>query len=170
MTPAPAPEDPRLQAGVQLLTDLRAEIARADTKAAVLVGALGIAAGGMSTLLTDHPWTPGALGPSATLLRWSGAIMLVAALLCLLLAVMPRYGKSWSPGQPLTYFGDVHHAVRTAQLTTALADTGHDPAHGLLLSLAETSRIATRKHFWIRAGVAVFACAAVLLTGSLLFA
>lgn len=129
MTP-PASEDPRLQAGAQLLADLRAEIARADTKATVLVGALGIAAGGMSTLLTNRRWAPGALGPMASLLRWSAAVMLV----------------------------------------TALTNTGHDPAHCLLFSPAETSRIATRKHFWIRAGVTAFAGAAVLLTGPLLLA
>lgn len=166
----PASEDPRLQAGTQLLADLRSEIARADTKATVLVGALGIAARGMSTLLANRRWAPDAPGPMASLLRWAGAVLLVAALLCLLLAVVPRYRRSWTPGQPLTYFGDIHHAVRTAQLATALTDTGHDPAHGLLLSLAETSRIATRKHFWIRAGVTAFAGAALLLTGSLLLA
>ncbi|MHB9759420.1 Pycsar system effector family protein [Streptomyces sp. BYX5S] len=168
---APPPDDSRLKAGTRLLADLRAEITRADTKATVLVGAHGIVAGALGTLLNHRRWTPGALSPPAALLWWSGTVSLVVALLCLLMAVMPRYRrKGWAPGRPLTYFGDIHDAARTGHLANALADTGQNPARGLLLSLTETSRIAARKHFWIRAGVTAFGCAAVLIAGSLLIA
>ncbi|MEV0639296.1 Pycsar system effector family protein [Streptomyces sp. NPDC050619] len=164
-----APDDPRIQVGVQLLADLRTEIARADAKATVLVGVLGITAGGLGTLLSDRRWSPVGLSTPAAVLWWVGSATLVAALLALLLAVIPRYRTSgWAPGQPLTYFGDIHRAARVGHLTTALAETGSDPVHGLFVALAETSRIAARKHFWIRTGVVAFGCAAVLLPGSLL--
>ncbi|KUM74081.1 Pycsar system effector family protein [Streptomyces curacoi] len=172
MTPSTtATEDPRLRAGTQLLADLRGEIARADAKATVLTGVLGITASGLGTLLTGHGWNPGALPPPAAVLWWVGVIALVVALLALLLAVMPRYrGSDWAPGQPVTYFAEIHSAARAGRLTAALAETGRDPAPGLFLALAETSRIAARKHFWIRTGLLAFGCASVLLSGSLLAA
>lgn len=100
-----------VQAGARLLADLRAEIARADTKASVLAGALGIMAG----LPGGHRWSPAALSPTATILWWAGATSLVTALFALLLAVLPRYRRStWEPGRPLTYFGDIRRAARAA--------------------------------------------------------
>ncbi|MFC9681505.1 Pycsar system effector family protein [Streptomyces sp. NPDC056948] len=168
MTPS---DDSAVRAGTQLLADLRGEIARADAKATVLVGALGISGGMLAALLTQRGWTPDRLPAPATVLWWAGAASLVVALFALLLAVMPRYrGSRWTPGSPLTYFGDVRRAARQGRLTTALADTGRDPARGLLLALAETSGIAARKHFWIRTGLLSFGCAAVLLPGSMLLA
>lgn len=159
---------PEVQAGMQLLGDLRAEIARADTKASVLVGALGITAG----LLGGRGWGPAALSPTAAVLWWVGAASLVTALFALLLAVLPRYRRSsWEPGRPLTYFGDVRRAARAARagaLAAAVAETGRDPAVGLFPALAETSRIVARKHLWIRTGLIAFACAAVLLPGAAL--
>jgi hypothetical protein len=165
------PDDPGAQAGAQLLADLRGEITRADAKATVLVGALGISAGVLAALLPRCDWNPGRLPRPAALLWWAGAASLVIALFALLLAVMPRYGRSrWTPGRPLTYFGDVRRAARAGRLTAALIETGRDPAPGLLLALAETSGIAARKHFWIRTGLIALGSAAVLLPGSLLIA
>ncbi|MFF7310421.1 Pycsar system effector family protein [Streptomyces sp. NPDC008137] len=164
-------DDPGVRAGIQLLADLRGEIARADAKATVLVGALGISGGVLAALLADRDWTPGRLPAPAAVLWWAGATSLVVALFALLLAVVPRYRSSrWTPGSPLTYFGDVRRAAGEGRLSTALADTGRDPARGLLLALAETSGIAARKHFWIRTGLVSFGCAAVLLPGSMLLA
>ncbi|WP_326578840.1 DUF5706 domain-containing protein [Streptomyces sp. NBC_00487] len=154
-----------VQAGARLLADLRAEIARADTKASVLAGALGIMAG----LPGGHRWSPAALSPTATILWWAGATSLVTALFALLLAVLPRYRRStWEPGRPLTYFGDIRRAARAGGLAAAVAETGRDPALGLFLALAETSRIVARKHLCIRTGLIAFGCAAVLLPASAL--
>jgi hypothetical protein len=167
--PPTAPDDPCLRTGTQLLADLRAEIARADAKATVLVGVLGMPASVLGALLTGRGWSPSLLSAPGALLWWAGTASLLAALFALLLAVMPRYRSGpWTPGRPLTYFGDIRGAARAGQLTAALADTGHDPGRGLLLALAETSGIATRKHFWIRTGLLAFGAAAVLLPGSLL--
>jgi hypothetical protein len=165
------PEDPGVRAGNLLLADLRVEIARADAKATVLVGALGLSAALLAALLTDRDWAPGRLPATAAVLWWAGAACLVVALFALLLAVMPRYpGSRWTPGRPLTYFGDVRRAALAGRLGTALADTGRSPARGLLLALTETSGIAARKHFWIRTGLISFGCAAVLLPASMLLA
>ncbi|MFI9750918.1 Pycsar system effector family protein [Streptomyces collinus] len=166
MTPS---DDPGVRAGTQLLADLRNEIARADAKATVLVGALGISAGALAALLTNRHWSPDQLPGPAALLWWAGTASLVVALFALLLAVLPRYRRSrWTPGRPLTYFGDIRRASQTGRLAAALAETGRDPGPGLRAALAETSGIAARKHFWIRTGLLSFGCAAVLLPGSML--
>ncbi|MFE2375358.1 Pycsar system effector family protein [Streptomyces sp. NPDC059398] len=153
----------------RLLVELRAEIARADNKAAVLVAALGMTAGVFSALLAGHGWTPNALSVPAAFFWWSGAAGLALSLFALLLAVLPRYRtRDWAPGQPLCYFGDIQQAVRAGQLETALADTARNPTAVFTVALAETSRIAVRKHRWIRTGLIAFCVGTALLPASLL--
>lgn len=171
ITSATAPDDPRMRTGAELLAGLRGEIARADTKATVLVGVLSMSTGVLGVLLPGRHWSPGRPPAPSALLWWTGTAFMVTALFSLLLAVTPRRGVGrWTPGRPLTYFGDIRQAARTGHLAAALTETARDPDLGLLLALTETSRIAARKHFWIRTGLMAFGSAAVLLPGSLLIA
>ncbi|MEU2222039.1 Pycsar system effector family protein [Streptomyces sp. NPDC018347] len=148
----------------RLLAELRDEIARADTKASVLVAALGMTAGLFSGLVAGRNWSPGRLSGFGTGLWWTGAAGLALSLLALLLAVLPRYRTgTWAAGRPLCYFGDIHQAVREGRLAEALADTERDPAAGLLAALAANSRIAASKHRWIRTGLIAFCAGALLL-------
>ncbi|MFJ3925642.1 Pycsar system effector family protein [Streptomyces sp. NPDC090022] len=166
--PAPAPV-PGTDAATRLLTDLRAEIARADSKASVLVGALGMTAGVVGALLAGRGWRPAVLSTPGTVVWWAGITALALALPALLLAVLPRYrAAEWRPGSPLSYFGDIRSAVRQGRLAEALAATDRDPAASLMAALAENSRIATRKHQWIRAGLLAFVIGAALLPAALL--
>ncbi|MEV0121011.1 Pycsar system effector family protein [Streptomyces sp. NPDC050703] len=168
--PAPAP-DPGTGVAERLLADLRVEIARADSKAAVLVAALGVAAGVFSSLLARHGWSPAALSVPGSSTWWSGVLALAVALLSMLMAVLPRYDSTrtgWSPGAPLSYFGDIQRAARSGHLAQALAETEQAPLLGTLTALTETSRIALRKHQWMRVGLIAFAASALLLPGSLL--
>ncbi|NEB00008.1 Pycsar system effector family protein [Streptomyces sp. SID13726] len=166
MTRAPRTSRPR--ADVRLLAELRGEIARADAKATVLVGMLGLTGGVLSALLINLRWSPGRLPAPAALLWWSGTALLGTSLLALLMAVTPRYGRNrWVPGLPLTYFDDIRRAARAGLLASALADTERAPARALRAALAENSRIAARKHFWIRTGLIAFGASTVLLPVSL---
>jgi Family of unknown function (DUF5706) len=168
-TAQPAGSAERVRLCERLLTDLRTEIARADSKASVLVAALGMTAGVFSGLLAGRGWTPAALTAPGTALWWSGILALAVSLFALLLAVLPRYrAGSWAPGRPLTYFGDIQQAVRHGHLESALADTERDPAAALTAALTESSRIASRKHQWIRVGLIAFCVGTVLLPASLL--
>ncbi|WP_381553687.1 Pycsar system effector family protein [Streptomyces eurythermus] len=159
-------DSPPVEAGTRLLVDLRTEITRADAKAAVLAGVLSLANGALAVL----PAGRAQHAPSvAAVLWWAGAVCLFVALLALLLAVVPRDGVTrWESGRPLTYFGDIQRAARAGELDTALAETGRDPLTAVLIALTDASRIAARKHLWIRRGVIAFAAAASLLPGSLL--
>ncbi|MFJ9632097.1 Pycsar system effector family protein [Streptomyces sp. NPDC101175] len=153
----------------RLLSELRNEVSRADGKASVLVGALGMTGGVFSGLLAGRGWTPGRLSAVGTLLWWVALASLAVSLFALLLAVLPRYrSEPWAPGRPLSYFGDIQQAVRQGQLETALGDTGRDPTTGLTTALAELSQIVTRKHQWIRTGLIAFCAGTVLLPASLL--
>ncbi|MBD0419156.1 Pycsar system effector family protein [Streptomyces sp. NPDC052309] len=148
---------------------MRGEIARADSKAAVLVAALGMTAGVLSGLLAGRDWTPQALSSTGTALWWAGTGALALSLFALLLAVLPRFrGGTWAPGRPLCYFGDIQQAVRAGRLADALAATDHDPAAAFLAALTETSRIAARKHQWIRTGLIAFCTGTALLPTALL--
>ncbi|MFB7332551.1 Pycsar system effector family protein [Streptomyces adustus] len=153
----------------RLLTELRAEVARADSKASVLVGALGMTAGVSSGLLAGRNWSPAALSVPGTVLWWAGTGALGLSLLALMLAVLPRYrAGAWTPGRPLSYFGDIQEAVRLGRLETALDDTRRDPTTGLTSTLASLSHIAARKHQWIRTGLVAFCAGTALLPSSLL--
>ncbi|MFD3552661.1 Pycsar system effector family protein [Streptomyces goshikiensis] len=153
----------------QLLADLRCEIARADSKAAVLVGALGMTAGVLSSQLAGQRWRPGVLSGAGQVLWWAGAGALALALPALLLAVLPRSLRAeWRDGTPLSYFGDIRSADRQDRLAQALAVTGRDPAAAIRSALAANSRIVLRKHQWIRAGLVAFCAGLFLLPAALL--
>ncbi|WP_371669696.1 Pycsar system effector family protein [Streptomyces sp. NBC_00289] len=148
----------------RLLAEVRGEIARADTKASVLVAALGMTAGVFTALLAGRDWSPGRLSGPGAAVWWAGAAALALSLVSLLLAVLPRYRTdAWAAGRPLCYFGDIQQAVREGRLAEALADTDRDPAAGLLAALAENSGIAASKHRWIRAGLIAFCTGTLLL-------
>ncbi|MFD7168167.1 Pycsar system effector family protein [Streptomyces violascens] len=161
---APGDPTPGTETAVRLLTELRAEIARADSKASVLVAALGMTAGVVGGQLGGRGRVPGELSAVGAGLWWTGTAALALALLGTLMAVLPRYrGAAWAPGRPLSYFGDIQQAVRQDGLAQALADTELAPTASLMAALAENSRIAARKHQWIRGGLLAFCAGAVLL-------
>ncbi|MFF4017768.1 Pycsar system effector family protein [Streptomyces sp. NPDC001843] len=163
-TTGPAPALAANRTAERLLTELRGEIARADTKASVLVAALGMTAGVFTGLLAGRDWSTSRLSGPAAVLWWAGATALALSLLALLLAVLPRYRSgSWAEGRPLCYFGDIQEAVREGRLAEALADTDRDPTAALLAALTETSRIAASKHRWIRTGLIAFCVGTLLL-------
>ncbi|WP_245703170.1 Pycsar system effector family protein, partial [Streptomyces lushanensis] len=109
------------------------------------------------------------LSVAGTTAWWAGTLALVLALFALLMAVLPRYRtRGWAPGQPLSYFGDIHQAARSGRLETALIETERTSAAALVRALTDTSRIAARKHQWIRIGLIAFCSGALLIPGSLL--
>ncbi|MDT0382034.1 DUF5706 domain-containing protein [Streptomyces sp. DSM 42041] len=167
---APPDADPDVRAtALRLLADLRAETAKADTKASVLMGAQSLAAGILFGLLADGEWRPSNLPAVGTALWWFGSLSFVTSLGSLLMAVLPRYTRStWQPGLPVAYFADISRAAARGQLARALADTARDPAAGVVASLTEHSRIVQSKHHWIRVGLAAFCTGCVLLPGALL--
>lgn len=157
------------QSGARLLTEVRAEISRADSKAAVVVGAIAMAVGLIGGLVVSRGWDPSRLDLPWAVVWWTGVCALAAALLAMLLAVVPRYGKSrWEPGLPLGYFGDIRRAAGSGALAQALTDADRDPTPLLVNALSATSSIAAHKHLWIRVGLLALTAATLLLPAALL--
>ncbi|MET8623077.1 Pycsar system effector family protein [Kitasatospora sp. NPDC004669] len=153
--PDPPPSTP--PPGTALLAELRAEIARADSKASVLVAALGVTVGVLGGLLTGNGWAPQRLSALAKVLLALGGLGIAVSLVSLLLAVLPRYRRSnWRPGRPLGYFGDIRRAAEQGLLADALADTEQRAAEAVRTALAENSLIVLRKHSWVRTGILAF--------------
>ncbi|MTE20523.1 hypothetical protein F0L17_15700 [Streptomyces sp. TRM43335] len=154
---------------MRLLAELRAEVARADGKASVLVGAQSMAASVLIGLLAGRGWHPSGLSAPSSVVWWAGVASMGTSLVALLFAVLPRYKASdWRPGRPVTYFGDIRRAADQEELSRALADTERAPMAGLVDSLTENSRIVSSKHRWMRVGLLLFCAGAVLTPGALL--
>ncbi|GAA3884789.1 Pycsar system effector family protein [Streptomyces sedi] len=152
----------------QLLNEVRVEIARADSKAALLVAALGLGTGLFGGMVANGGWSPGALTAGGQLLWWLGLAALFLALAAFLLAVAPRLPGGWVAGEPLTYFGDIDRAARGGVLREALAATGGTPRDRLARALEVNSRIATSKLRWVRFGLVTSGLGIVLLPVALL--
>ncbi|GGR19741.1 Pycsar system effector family protein [Streptomyces roseolus] len=167
-TPAPVPGR---RTAERLLAELRLEAARADTKGSVLVAAQGMAAAALVGVLAVRGWHPTQLAALGQVMWWTGAVCFLVSLIALLMAVVPRYrAVDWSPGAPLTHFADIRGAARhgRAALEEALRETDRSPDSAVLTSLIENSRIVSIKYGWLRAGMAGFTVALVLLPGALL--
>lgn len=155
----------------RLLAEVRAAVARADSKAAVLVAALSLASGLLGVLLANRGWSPGQMSVPGQALWWGGVLSLCTALATLLLAVVPRFPRHrWVPGSPLTYFGDIHDAAARGSLAEALTLTRSEPELALLRALEANSRIALIKLCWIRVGLFTFGTGVPLLAAALFVA
>ncbi|MDT0342015.1 Pycsar system effector family protein [Streptomyces litchfieldiae] len=167
--PDPPPRSFPQPLAEQLLAEIRVEIGRADSKAAMLVAALGAAAALFGGTVAQSGWTPGALPVAGQVLWWCGTLSLGLSLAAFLLAVAPRYGRRrWEAGDPLTYFGDVLRAARQGELPAALAETDESAERRLVRALAINSRIAALKLRWVRLGLTAFAAGGLLLPMALL--
>lgn len=150
-------------AGARLLTELRSEAARADSKASLLLGVMSMTVSLLVGLLAARGRFPLRLSVAGSALLWVALAALAGALVCLLLAVVPRYGNvQWAPGRPLTYFGDIRRATDDCRLAEALDVTEAHPTEGVLEALAQNSRIVGAKHRWIRVGLGAY-CVGMLL-------
>ncbi|WEB39161.1 MULTISPECIES: Pycsar system effector family protein [Streptomyces] len=150
--------------GARLLTELRSETARADSKASLLLGVMSMTVSLLGGLLAARGWSLSGLSAPGSVLLCVAMAALAGALGCLLLAVLPRYSTSrWSPGRPLTYFDDIRRAAEGGRLAEALAVTEAHQDDGLLEALAQNSRIVGAKHRWIRTGLAAYCAGVVIL-------
>ncbi|MFE9395178.1 Pycsar system effector family protein [Streptomyces flavidovirens] len=164
-----APQDTKgVRTAERLLAELRVEIGRADTKASVLIGAIGVCAG---ALLSGAREVTPAGGPGWTLggLGGVGGLAWALAVGFLLFATAPRYRASrWRTGLPLTYFLDIRRAARSGALPDALRGTEDDELAGLVIALGDASGIVAAKHRWIRVGLGCFALGAGVLVAAVL--
>ncbi|OBQ49178.1 hypothetical protein A4U61_29925 [Streptomyces sp. H-KF8] len=120
----------------------RAEIGRADTKAAVLLGVTGAVLGAFI-----------GVSPSPEILRWSAVVTSLLAVLCFVCAIVPRHRAGARPGTVGPgYFGHITAEMDSRGLNRAFERASRDPAGPLLASLRITSDIIRKKYRWVERG------------------
>lgn len=133
----------------RFMTANRAEIGRADTKAAVLLGVTGAVLGAFTSV-----------SQSPEILRWSAVVTSLLAVLCFVCAIMPRHRagrRHESDG--LGYFGHITAGMGSQSLSHAFECASRDPAGPLLASLLVTSDIIRRKYRWVERGTFILVAA-----------
>ncbi|MFH9548833.1 Pycsar system effector family protein [Streptomyces sp. NPDC017435] len=131
------------------MTANRAEIGRADTKAAVLLGVTGAVLGAFISV-----------SPSPAILQWSAVVTSLLAVLCFVCAIMPRHraGRGQESAGP-GYFGHITAGMGSQILSRAFERASRDPAGPLLASLLVTSDIIRRKYRWVERGTFILVAA-----------
>jgi hypothetical protein len=151
----------------RLVAELRTETGRADTKASVLIAAMGLGLGAPLGLSRPTP-ADGCRG-SCSVIWWFGCLFWVAALGCLLISLVPRYRRSsWTEDSSVSSFVDIHRAAKAGNLRAAIRSTGLDEQASLLTAATDLSRIVILKYRWIRAAMTCFALAVSALALSVL--
>lgn len=152
--PAEAPEPGELRRmAEQLLTTVREDIGRADTKAAILLsGALAFLA---IVFSRDHGPLPG--GAGRVLLVAAGALW-TAGVLMLVSVVLPRT----RPGAERTLLRTLVSGTSADALRTRLEAAGPDATGWLLDQASVHGLVLAAKYRWLRLGVAALVLGALL--------
>jgi hypothetical protein len=91
----------------KLRAETREEIARADTKAEILLAAFGVVVAAVLAGLVAGDWSPDELGRGAAIVFWAGSGCTSASFLALGYAVWPRVRHEQAEG-PASYYAHVH--------------------------------------------------------------
>jgi hypothetical protein len=144
-----------------LLSDTRAEIGRADQKAAILFAAAGIATGVLSGAVLGGRWTPAELSSLGAVLWWFGSAAGVCAMAAFTLAVFPKTSDRTVVAHPdlVRFYGDVLRVDRENRLEQALRRSSTMELQRLITQVKTLSAITVRKYRLIQVGTVSMATA-----------
>ncbi|MFI7126815.1 Pycsar system effector family protein [Nonomuraea sp. NPDC050153] len=146
-----AAEDDACAYGTQLLTEAREELNRADTKAQVLLGIVGIGLGAVTGGLLAGSWSPLAMSNAVEWLWWAGAAAALASVVVLAGAVYPRLDRR-KGNSAVMYYADVLRLDSTVSVTSALMQSSTLDLERVADQLYRVSRIVGQKYRLIRWG------------------
>jgi Family of unknown function (DUF5706) len=153
---------------VDLLEDTREELARADSKAALLLAATGVVVGALFAGLIGGKWSPFELDTRVEWMWWLGVAFAATGIFSIAAAVYPRIRRRGvpRPGAP-TYFGDVA-AFRDIEMFRQAIMQAANPQERLIDQTFLMSRIVQHKYVMLRIGlrfllIAILACIAAVL-------
>jgi hypothetical protein len=148
-----------------LLTETREELAKADQKASLLMGALGVALAAFAGAAGSAAIRPYSYSVPGQILFWSGCAVAAVSVALFGAAVRPRLG--FNPAGRIHYFGDVADGHRTLdEIRAELSVT--DPVGRDVAQLVALARIVTVKYRNIRHGITSGAVGMVLLAAGVL--
>ncbi|MCE7082179.1 Pycsar system effector family protein [Streptomyces sp. ST2-7A] len=156
-TPAPGAGPPAGErVAERLLTTVREDLGRADTKVSVLVsGSLAL-----PVLLIGLRGNPAWQGPLDLVLVAAG-VCWTLAVTALVRALMPRT-RTVRERSGVTFFGDLVPPQDLGRLTSEVTEAGRDPVGWLLVQAVDVSFILSAKYRAIRWGVVGLACSVTL--------
>lgn len=157
--------------GAQLLAEAREELNRADTKAQVLLGIVGLGLGATAGGLFAGDWSPFSLPNEVEWLWWLGATGSLLALVCLAGAVYPRTTRRGrNKSETVTYFGDILQFGTVEAASKALMESCTLDLARVSDQLLQVSRIVDRKYRLIRRGFWLLLISMMTVIGSFLVA
>jgi hypothetical protein len=136
-----------------LLSEAREELDRADSKASIILAAVGVAAGLLFSNAIGGSWKPNALPPLARSIWWATSVVGVVGVLCLGRAVFPVTRRRDGPAGSIRYFGDVAKLATPAEVRKMLPTAADDPLERTLDQVWILSRIVMEKYHYIRWGM-----------------
>jgi MFS family permease len=151
----------------ELLAETREEIGRADTKAAILFTAFGIAVAAVLAGLIAGDWTPKDLDRGATVVFWVGSGSAFLSFFALGYALWPRI-KHKRGARPAGYFLQIHKSDDLDTLRTALKQ-GAQSDDRTVEQLKIVSDIASTKFVGIRLAMALYGFGIAACVGSVIF-
>lgn len=149
-----------------MLAESREELTRADAKASILLGSVGIFFSVIFAGMMSGPWTPSKMGAPYSTLFYVGIAVGIAGLVSLGWSIMPRVKNARRKGE-VAYFGDVVSCADAAELHDCLEKTA--ACHSSSRSerqLHAVSRIVHRKYLWIRVSLVCLFVSVALSIGS----
>lgn len=153
----------------EMLAEVREEIDRADQKASLLIGSLGIAFSIVLSGLLGGSWNPATLGPVAVALWGLCAVAAAGSVLAAAIAVWPR--ASPPPGRgAITYWGLVQGIGSPLELADALAERGLHAPERTYQQLLVLSLLVQRKYRAIRWSMGLAGAASALVVVAFLLA
>ncbi|MEV6150539.1 Pycsar system effector family protein [Nonomuraea sp. NPDC052129] len=163
-------EDDAYAYGAQLLSEAREELNRADAKAQILLGIVGLGTGAITGGLIAGSWSPFSLSNAVEWLWWTGAAAALMALICLAGAVYPRISRK-RVGKPasIAYYGDILQFDSVAEAREAIIGTRTFDLARVCDQLIQVSSIVNRKYrlirtaFWLALAAIIATISAFLL-------
>ncbi|MFD1535454.1 Pycsar system effector family protein [Nonomuraea guangzhouensis] len=134
-----------------VLTDLRAEIGRADQKAAVMLATAGVGVGALGGALLAGSWNPGKLPAGVAWLWWLGIVLCSMGIIGLAAAIYPRsvHAADRLRRRRSQFVGQYSETL----MTSLEADSPHAQKAFLLEEIRRLSAIADAKYRGIRYGM-----------------
>ena len=149
----------------EMLSEVMVEIDRADQKASLLIGSLGIAFSIVLSGMLGGGWSPAELGPFGVMLWTVGGTAAAASVVAAAFAVWPRLSKGPGPGA-ITYWGQIRGMSSPQAVADALAERGLQPPERTYQQLLVLSAVAQRKYRNIRQSMVLAGIAAAIIVVS----
>ena len=151
-----------------MLAEVSAELARADEKASLLIGSLGIAFSIVLSALLGGDWSTDGLSPIGVTLWVLGGACAILSVLAAALAVWPRYTKPPATGA-ITFWGHIQGYANHRQVMAAMNERFLPEPERTYQQLFVLSAMVQRKYRQLRWSMGFAAAAPLLISAAFLF-